>query len=155
MGTTLRLRDEFPELGKPGGQVAMSPWVCSPEPLVNSLYDFVSKEGCEVYLEAYTHNKPELLKSPYARPYFAETLSGLAPTLIFAGGAEILGPSIENFVEKAKTDNLDITLIVGKDRPHNYCLLEDLSTAKDREVANQALGDFLLKVHHTYKQHQQ
>lgn len=151
LGTVLRLRDQFPELGRPGGQVVVSPWVCSPDPLENSLYDFVSKEGCEVYLEAYTQNKPELLKSPYTRPYFAETLSGLAPTLIFAGGKEILRSSIDKFAERSKVDDIEITLVVGEDRPHNYCMLDELSTKKDREVAYQALGDFLNKVHKEHK----
>ncbi|KAG0043543.1 hypothetical protein BGZ83_011283 [Gryganskiella cystojenkinii] len=147
LGTALRLRDGFKELGQPGGQIAVSPWVCGPEPLENSLYDFVSKEGCEVYLEAYTQNKPELLNSPYTRPYFAETLSGLGPTLIYAGGSEILRPSIEAFVKRAKTEDVEITSVMGEDRPHNYCLLEDLSTKEDREIANRVLGEFLTKVH--------
>ncbi|GJJ69081.1 hypothetical protein EMPS_01427 [Entomortierella parvispora] len=154
LGTTLRLRDQFPELGRPGGQIGVSPWVCSPEPLEDSLYDFVSKEGCEVYWEAYTKNKPELQESPYTRPYFAETLSGLAPTLIYVGGQEILRSSIENFVKKAKVEDVDITMVFGEDRPHNYCLLDEISTEKDRQVARHAMGDFLVKIHDTYKQHQ-
>ncbi|KAG0369914.1 hypothetical protein BGX24_002249, partial [Mortierella sp. AD032] len=104
ISTSLKLRDAHPDLGSPAGSVLICPWVRSPQPLESSLYDLVNAAGCEMFVEAYTQNKPENLSSPYTSPFNSPTLQGLSPMLVFTGGVEILRPSIEEFVERARQE---------------------------------------------------
>ncbi|KAF9573347.1 hypothetical protein EC968_008617 [Mortierella alpina] len=151
LGTTLLLRDEYSELGSPAGHILVCPWVRSPEPPQNSLYDVVSEIGCQVYAEAYTQNKPESDMCAYTSPFSAPTLARLSPMLIFIGGVEILRPSIEQFVEKAKKDGVEVKTVVGEERAHNYFLLDDISTKKDRQEAYCAMSEFVSDVHRRFK----
>ncbi|KAF9543389.1 hypothetical protein EC957_000899 [Mortierella hygrophila] len=148
LSASLKLRDAHQDLGAPAGHVLICPWVRSPEPLHSSLYDVVSAAGCELYIEAYTQNKPENLASPYTSPFNSPTLAGLSPMLVFIGGVEILRPSIEEFVELARTEGgVDVKTVVGAGRSHNYFLLDDISTAKDREESWAAIGEFVSTAH--------
>ncbi|KAF9954745.1 hypothetical protein BGZ72_004322 [Mortierella alpina] len=151
LGTTLKLRDAFSELGAPAGHILICPWVRSPEPLQDSLFDVVSEIGCQVYAEAYTQNNAEIIMCPYTSPFSAPTLAGLSPMLIFIGGVEILRPSIEQFVEKAQKDGVDVQTVVGEGRAHNYFLLDDISTKKDRQEAYWAMSEFVKDVHRRFK----
>ena len=68
--------------------------------------------------------------------------------LVFIGGVEILRPSIEEFVERARTEGrVDVKTVVGAGRSHNYFLLNDISTAKDREESWVAIGEFVSTAH--------
>ncbi|KAF9904606.1 hypothetical protein EC991_002534 [Linnemannia zychae] len=146
LSTSLKLRDAHPELGSPAGHVLICPWVRSPEPLQSSLYDLVNAAGCEMFVEAYTQNKPEALSSPYTSPFNSTTLQGLPPMLVFMGGVEILRPSIEQFVERARSEGgVDVKTVVGEGRSHNYFLLNVISTKEDREVSYRAIGEFVLE----------
>ncbi|KAF9276699.1 hypothetical protein BGZ68_009836 [Mortierella alpina] len=151
LGTTLKLRDAFTELSAPAGHILVCPWVRSPEPPQNSLFDVVSEIGCQIYAEAYTQNNPETVMCPYTSPFSAPTLAGLSPMLIFIGGVEILRPSIEQFVEKAQKDGVDVKTVVGEGRAHNYFLLDDISTKKDRQEAYQAMSEFVSDVYRRFK----
>ncbi|KAF9119226.1 hypothetical protein BGW39_000451 [Mortierella sp. 14UC] len=148
LSTSLKLRDAHPDLGSPAGHVLISPWVRGPEPLQSSLYDLVNAAGCEMFVEAYTQNKPENLSSPYTSPFNATTLQGISPMLVFIGGVEILRPSIEQFVERARSEGgVDVRTVVGEGRSHNYFLLDEISTNEDREVSYRAIGEFALEAH--------
>ncbi|KAG0198251.1 hypothetical protein BGX33_012483 [Mortierella sp. NVP41] len=147
LSTSIKLRDAFADMGSPAGHVLICPWVRGPEPLESSLYDLVNAAGCEMFVEAYTQNNPEVLSSPYTSPFNTPTLAGLSPMLVFMGGVEILRPSIEHFVEKARADGVDVQAIVGEGRSHNYFLLNEISTNKDREESYLAIGDFVLRAH--------
>ena len=147
LSSSIKLRDAFADLGSPAGHVLICPWVRGPQPLESSLYDLVNAAGCEMFVEAYTQNKPEVLSSPYTSPFNTPTLAGLSPMLVFMGGVEILRPSIEQFVERARADGVDVQAIVGEGRSHNYFLLNEISTNKDREDSYVAIGDFILGAH--------
>lgn len=68
--------------------------------------------------------------------------------LVFIGGVEILRPSIEQFVERARTEGaVDVKTVVGEGRSHNYMLLNDISTKQDREESYLEIGEFLAGVH--------
>ncbi|KAG0315148.1 hypothetical protein BG000_005277, partial [Podila horticola] len=107
LGTSLKLRDSFQGLGAPAGHILVCPWVRSTDPLENSMFDFVSTTGCEIYTEAYIQNQSENMRCPYTSPISAPTLAGLPPMLIFIGGVEILRPSIEKFVAKASAEGVE------------------------------------------------
>lgn len=69
--------------------------------------------------------------------------------LVFTGGVEILRPSIEEFVERARTEGgVDVKTVVGAGRSHNYFLLNEISTTKDREESWVAIGEFVGSAHH-------
>ncbi|KAG0262007.1 hypothetical protein BG011_000431 [Mortierella polycephala] len=152
LGTSLKLRDAFSELGSPAGHILICPWVRSKDPIKSSMYDVVSSIGCEIYAEAYTQNDPAIVMCPYTSPYSAPTLAGLPPMLIFIGGVEILRPSIEKFVVKAQADGVNVKAVVGEGRAHNYMLMKDLSTKEDRVEAHQAMGEFVLQAHQRFTQ---
>ncbi|KAG0302461.1 hypothetical protein BGZ97_002335, partial [Linnemannia gamsii] len=86
LSTSVKLRDAYSNLGSPAGHVLICPWVRGPDPLQSSLYDLVNAAGCEMFVEAYTQNKPENLNSPYTSPFNSPTLQGLSPMLVFIGG---------------------------------------------------------------------
>ncbi|KAF9997807.1 hypothetical protein BGZ79_008494 [Entomortierella chlamydospora] len=152
LGATLKLRDAFSELGSPAGHVLISPWVRSSDPLKSSLFDVVSSIGCEVYNEAYTRNNPEIMTCQYTSPISAPTLTGLSPMLIFIGGLEIIRQSTEQFANKAMAEGVDVKTVVVEGRPHNYIMLDYLSTKQDREEAYHAIGEFVLHAHHNLNQ---
>ncbi|KAF9350285.1 hypothetical protein BGX26_011499 [Mortierella sp. AD094] len=152
LGVTLKLRDAFSELGSPAGHVLISPWVRSSDPLKSSLFDVVSSIGCEVYNEAYTRNNPKTAMCQYTSPISASTLAGLSPMLIFIGGLEIIRPSTEQFVERAMAVGVDVKIIVVEGRPHNYIMLDYLSTKQDRDEAYRAIGEFVLHAHCKFSQ---
>ncbi|KAG0367165.1 alpha/beta hydrolase fold-domain-containing protein [Gamsiella multidivaricata] len=147
LGTSLKLRDAFSELGSPAGQILICPWARSADPLESSLYDVVSAIGCEIYTEAYTQNDPETAMCTYTSPSSALSLTGLPPMLIFIGGVEILRPSIEQFVDRARNEGVDVKSVLGEGRSHNYFLLDDISTKQDREEALREMGEFVLRAH--------
>ncbi|KAF9940845.1 hypothetical protein BGZ67_006698 [Mortierella alpina] len=151
LGTTLSLRDGYSELGSPAGHILVCPWVRNLEPPQNSLFDVVSEIGCQIYAEAYTQNNPETIMCAYTSPFSAPTLAGLSPMLIFIGGVEILRPSIEQFVEKAQKDGVEVKTVVGEGRAHNYFLLDDISTKKDRQEAHCAMSEFVSDIHRRFK----
>ncbi|KAF9919629.1 hypothetical protein FBU30_010723 [Linnemannia zychae] len=151
LSVSLNLRDNYSSFGLPSGHVLISPWVRGPEPLVSSLYDVVNATGCEMFVEAYTQLKPEYLSSPYTSPFNSQTLKGLSPMLVFIGGAEILRSSIESFVELARSEGeVDVKAVIGEDRPHNYFLLDEISTEKDRDESRKEIGSFIHDVHRRY-----
>ncbi|KAG0205234.1 hypothetical protein BGX28_003095 [Mortierella sp. GBA30] len=147
LGTSLKLRDSFSELGSPAGHILVSPWVRSSEPLQSSLFDVVSAVGCQIYAEAYTQNNPDIIMCPYTSPFHASTLAGLAPMLVFIGGVEILRPSTEQFLKRAQGDGVEVKTVVGEGRAHNYFLLDDISTKKDRETAYKEMSEFVFALH--------
>lgn len=151
LGTSLKLRDAFQELGAPAGHILVCPWVRSSDPLENSMFDFVSTTGCEIYTEAYIQNQAENMRSPYTSPISAPTLAGLAPMLIFIGGVEILRPSIEKFVAKACAEEVEVTTVLKEGRSHNYMLLDDISTSEDRFEAWQAMSKFMVEAHNRFQ----
>ncbi|KAG0323143.1 hypothetical protein BGZ99_002919 [Dissophora globulifera] len=155
LGTSLKLRDAFAYLGAPAGQILICPWVRDHEPLESSLYDVVSAIGCEVYVEAYTQYHPEHVESPYTSPAKAKSLSSLSPMLVFIGGVEILRPSIERFVERARGEGTDVKTVLAEGRSHNYFLLDDISTELDRQDAYREMSEFAQKAHHLFLQAKQ
>jgi acetyl esterase/lipase len=58
---------------------------------------------------------------PDVSPLFGD-LSGLPPLHVFAGTAEILYPSLETFVGKARDAGTDATLIIGGGQQHTWPL---------------------------------
>ncbi|KAG0304096.1 hypothetical protein BGZ98_005932 [Dissophora globulifera] len=152
---SLKLRDAFAYLGAPAGQILICPWVRDHEPLESSLYDVVSAIGCEVYVEAYTQYHPEHVESPYTSPAKAKSLSSLSPMLVFIGGVEILRPSIERFVERARGEGADVKTVLAEGRSHNYFLLDDISTELDRQDAYREMSEFAQKAHHLFLQAKQ
>ncbi|KAG0054880.1 hypothetical protein BGZ83_010218 [Gryganskiella cystojenkinii] len=148
--TALKIRDEYAHLGMPAGQVLFSPWVMCPKPLKDSADDYITNLGGRTFAEAYTQNSAKIQTSPYAAPIRAPTLEGMPKMLIFAGGIETLRPSIEGFVIKAKSEGVDVDLIVKEGRAHDYALIEEISGPKVIHEAEQLIGQFVARIRDAY-----
>ena len=122
------LRQQGIEL--PGSIIAISPWTdltLSGESFEKNLERDVSlsKEQLAFYAECYT-DTPE---NPLVSPLFGD-LTGMPPTLLFAGGDEILCSDSENLYNKLKESGCPVQLFVRPERWHAYVLY---GLAEDRE----------------------
>ncbi len=118
------------EIQLPGSIIAISPWTdltLSGESFETNLERDVSlsKEQLKFYAECYT-DTPE---NPLVSPLFGD-LTGMPPTLLFAGGDEILCSDSENLYEKLKEAGCQVQLFVRPERWHAYVLY---GLAEDRE----------------------
>ncbi|KAF9431585.1 hypothetical protein BGZ76_000106 [Entomortierella beljakovae] len=148
--TSLKIRDDFPELGVPAAQILFSPWVMCPLPLKDSPDDYIINFGGHLFFEAYTQNLTKHQTNHHCAPICAPTLAGSPRMLLFAGGAETLKPSIDRFVEKAIAEGVDVEFHTKDGMPHDYCLIPDISSHKILEEANQIIGKFILSVRDQY-----
>lgn len=141
----LKIRNLYPTQPEllPGGTISFSPYFPSDEPMTASIYDVISPLGCERFLESYLHNDRALLLDQYVNPAHAETLEGLPPMLIIAGGEEKLLPSIKQFAKKAKVDGSKVELRVWPGRAHCWILMEAISWEVDRREVLDMAGRFL------------
>ncbi|KAF9403087.1 hypothetical protein BGX21_007098 [Mortierella sp. AD011] len=132
------------------GQVLFSPWVMCPKPLKDSKDDYISNNGGRIYIEAYTQNLASVQTSQYAAPIRAATLAGLPRMLIFIGGVETLKPSIDGFVEKAITDGVQVEAHMKSGMPHDYALVENVSSAKIVREVDEIVGKFIANINDEY-----
>lgn len=114
----------------PGSIIAISPWTdltLSGESFERNLERDVSlsKEQLAFYSECYT-DTPE---NPLVSPLFGD-LTGMPPTLLFAGGDEILCSDSEDLYKKLKESGCNVQLFVRPERWHAYVLY---GLAEDRE----------------------
>ncbi|KAF9197161.1 hypothetical protein BGZ49_002557, partial [Haplosporangium sp. Z 27] len=148
--TSLKIRDEYPHIGLPGAHVLFSPYVMSPDPIKDSMDDYITNNGCRIYTEAYTQNLPKYLTSQFTMPTRANSLAGLPHMLVFVGGVETLRPSIEKFIEKARSDGLDLEVHVKDGMAHDYALVQDVSGPKIIKEANEIIGKFMAAARNRY-----
>ncbi|KAG0025118.1 hypothetical protein BGZ81_007401, partial [Podila clonocystis] len=142
---TLKIRDEYPDLGQPAGTISISPYFFSPDPMEFSLFDFITPLRCVNFIECYAQNDPKVTASQYFTPMNATTLAGLPPMLVMAGGVELFRPSIEKFVARVQGDDGQCEFFLEEGRAHCWCMVEPASTEEDRVRAKTAIGDFLAK----------
>ncbi|KAF9397142.1 hypothetical protein BGZ94_006389, partial [Podila epigama] len=140
--SALKLRDEYPEVDLPAGQVLFSPWVMCPKPLKDSDDDYISNEGGVLYMEAYTQRQMTTLASPYASPIQTQTLKGMPRMLVFIGGRETLRPSIERFVAKAQKEGVEIETELKEGMAHDYCLIEEIAGVAVKKASEAKIGRF-------------
>ena len=130
------------DLGEPipAGIVAMSPW-CD---LTNSGESFeinknndpsLAKKTLEYYSDCYVKGDEDLKKDPLASPLFGD-VSGFPPTLIFAGGDEILLSDSEGMQKKLEAAGVNSRLIIKPKMWHAYHLYHLKSTESDYETIN-------------------
>ncbi|KAF9576711.1 hypothetical protein EC968_005484 [Mortierella alpina] len=148
--TALKIRDVYPHIGLPAGQVLFSPWVMGPKPLRNSIDDYICAEAVHSCMMAYTQNLAKVQTSHYASPIRAPTLAGMPRMLIFVGGVETLRPSIESFVFKATADGVDATTILKENQAHAYPLIEEIAGRRNVQEADAAIGKFVATIRDQY-----
>ncbi len=116
----LRLREEG--LPLPAGLLAISPWT----DLTASGDSYQENRHCDpsltearlsYYADCYTKNRMD----PYVSPLFAE-LEGLPPSLIFAGGDEIMLDDARHMHEKLLLSGCESELIIKEHMWHAYLL---------------------------------
>ncbi|KAG0304665.1 hypothetical protein BGZ99_002326, partial [Dissophora globulifera] len=148
--SALKLRDEYPHINLPAGQVLISPWVMSLKPGKPSPHDWLTKEAGILFMEAYTQLQVKVMTSPYASPIGAPSLTGMPPMLIFIGGAETLRSSIEEFIQKATADGVDVQYEVKEGKVHDYALIEEIAGAKAVREVTHSIGRFVTQIHERY-----
>lgn len=161
----LKLRDEG--MPMPAGIVAISPW-CDLALLGESYKDNATKdpsltlERLEFFANSYTgvYNEEDIAKikkisdkaegnlekkkNPYVSPLYAE-LTGMPPSLIFAGEDELLLSDAIGMRDKLFASGCDVTLYTKPNMWHAYLLYGLKSNAKDFEKINEFVKKCLPK----------
>lgn len=125
LSSTLALRDNGEPL--PKAIILFSPWtdltLTSKSLVINEKKDpLVSVDDQKKLVAAYTKGKD--LKNPLISPRFGN-LNGFPPILIHTGTDEILLDDSLNLVEKAKKDDVEVSLKVWKGMYHVFAIFPD------------------------------
>lgn len=124
----------------PAGVLALSPW-CD---LTHSGESFetnkdkdpsLAKRTLEYYADCYVKGDEELKKDPLVSPAFSD-VTGFPPTLIFAGGDEILLSDSETMQKKFEEAGVRSRLIIKPKMWHAYHLYHLKSAKSDYEIIN-------------------
>lgn len=110
------------KLPVPCGILAISPWtdltLSGPSYEINREVDpSMSRELLDFFAGSYTDDR----QNPLVSPLFAD-LSGMPPSLIFAGSNEIMLSDAQLLHERLRSAGASSRLIVAKDRWHGYLL---------------------------------
>lgn len=132
-------------LEMPAGIIAVSPWAdltCSgPSYEENKDIDpSMSRKLLLYYSKSYT-DAPE---DPLASPLFAD-LSGMPPSLIYAGGDEIMRSDAQTLHEKLTGQGCESQLVIAKDRWHGYLLYGMEEDKADFALMNRFLNERMCK----------
>lgn len=121
----------------PAGIISISPW--SDLTLSGNSYDYnkdadpsMTKEQLLFYASCYTDDR----KNPYVSPLFGD-FNGFPPSLIFAGGSEIMLDDAKQLHDKLQSDRCNSRLIVVPGMWHGYvlfCLKENRSDFKEMNM---------------------
>lgn len=126
--------------------MSSSPYMLDTDPMEETLYDIISPISCQSFAKAYSGNyDPKTLASPHYSPLNATSLAGLPPMLVFIGGLEVLRPSIEKLVAKAKGDKCSVDVVLHEGRPHCWFFANPTCTPQDRAEAIETCANFLIK----------
>ena len=123
LAAMLKLRDE--RLAMPAAAAVMSPWtdlaLSGASFRTNAESDpMLIAEDVPRFAAAYLAGTDA--RHPYASPLYAD-VHGLAPTLIQAGGDEILRDDAVRMAEKMRAAGCDVELQVWPAMPHTWQLL--------------------------------
>ena len=123
LAAMLKLRDE--RLAMPAAAAVMSPWtdlaLSGASLRINAESDpMLIAEDVPRFAAAYLAGTDA--RRPYASPLYAD-VHGLAPTLIQAGGDEILRDDAVRMAEKMRAAGCDVELQVWPAMPHTWQLL--------------------------------
>jgi acetyl esterase/lipase len=124
----------------PAGILALSPW-CDLTHSGESIErnkdkdPSLAKKTLEYYADCYVNKNDELKQNPFVSPVFAD-LKGFPPTLIFAGGDEILLSDAELMQRKLEESDVKSRLIVKPKMWHAYHLYHLKSSKSDYEIIN-------------------
>jgi acetyl esterase/lipase len=120
LATMLALKDGGMPL--PAAAAALSPWTdvknTGDSWHANAGVDTLSWQEAQVVLGRYYAGDTDP-EHPWMSPLYGD-LSGLPPTLIYAGGDELLLDDSTRFAEKAEKAGVDVTLRIGKGMFHCY-----------------------------------
>lgn len=139
----LRLREIYSEL--PVGIIAISPWtdlMATGESYKrNATADpSISEKLLSFYANCYTTDR----ELPLVSPLYAD-LTGMPPSLIFAGGDEIMLDDAVQLYEKLKKQGCDAHLTVRKERWHAYILYALNEDKEDFKAINAFLDKNMSK----------
>jgi acetyl esterase/lipase len=137
----LRLRDEGQPL--PDKAVAISPWL----DLTGSQESINSNHRKDLWLDRWRidHWAPfyaasSKLREPYVSPFFGRA-KGLPPTLMVAGGSEVLLDDARVFCQRAQETNKEVLFHLGKGMQHNWPITSPRLPESKR--ANAKILDFI------------
>ena len=87
------------------------------------MYDYLPRDLATLFAEAYIgESTPNGSLNPGVSPVFAdlESLRGLPPLLIEAGGSEVLLRQIQRLAERVEAAGVDVRLTVARDMVHVF-----------------------------------
>ncbi len=139
----LKLKSE--NLPLPGSIIAISPWT----DLTSSGESYKTNEDADPSLSnqvvhGYAEGYSDDYKNPLVSPAFAN-LTGMPPSLIFAGGDEILRSDAELLHQKLLSYRCKSKLHIKPDRWHAYLFYELEEDEDDISKINQFLNKYLSK----------
>lgn len=143
----LKIRDEWTADNLPAAIYSSSPYFPWIDRFAPTLFDSVSSDDGDFFVDAYTQQRPEVLASPYYTPFNAHTLASLPKTLIIWGSVEALAPWIQKFVDQARKDGVHVEAVVKPDRSHCWFMIDPVSTVEDRKEAVDTIAKFLGKLY--------
>jgi len=79
---------------------------------------------------------------PRVSPVF-DDLSNLPPQLVITGGAEVLLPDSEKWVQKSKNAGNKVEFIVGQGQMHTYAMGWPISSISDEELSDRQIASFM------------
>lgn len=134
LAALLALRDQGIRL--PSATVALSPWTdlkCTGESLHTKvkLDPFTPGDAWTVFSQHYVGDQDA--GHPWISPLYGD-LSGLPPTLIYAGDHDVLFDDSTRFAQKAKDAGSDVTLKVGEGLFHCYPVCGSLFPESQRAM---------------------
>ena len=140
---SLCLKAKQANLPMPCGIITISPWVDLTASGESYRYNqekdpSISQEMLDFFANCYTKDRAD----PLASPVFAD-LTGLPPSLIFAGSDEILLSDAQMLHQKLADAGCGSRLIVTQDRWHAYLLYGLQEDAKDLTTLNAFLREVM------------
>jgi len=131
----------------PGGLLLVSPW------LDLEMKDTLHHPAMSTdFLITFTKDNPVLVDAllphgmkpddPRVSPVF-DDLSNLPPQLVITGGAEVLLPDSEKWVQKSKNAGNKVEFIVGQGQMHTYAMGWPISSISDEELSDRQIASFM------------
>ncbi|MBS3809850.1 MAG: alpha/beta hydrolase, partial [Desulfobacterales bacterium] len=147
----IKIRDEG--LPLPAAAICLSPvtdLTASGESMISRAESdpMVTPEAIEFMIKSYLDGTDP--KNPLASPLYAD-LSGLPPTFIQAGTAEVLLDDSTRIAQKLESEGVDTELDIWEDMIHVFATFADI--APESKQAIEKIGNFIEKIYARNPQH--
>ncbi|KAF0552914.1 alpha/beta-hydrolase [Gigaspora margarita] len=113
--------------------------------------DYISKHWFDYCLTNYIGNSNLLPTCPLISPVFNRNLRGLPKMWICVGAYEVFLNDITSFVDKVRSQDVSVELVIEEDNMHNYAILWPISRNGGAQKAVKSISKFLYGEEFTIK----